>query len=131
MSGFHKNKTEKDGHSHWCKKCQCANTQYHNRTPNGLWQEFRRKAKKLGNHISESEYIELRKRPCYYCDEPLPEAGRGADRIDNTKGYITGNVAPCCTRCNVLKRDATFSEFELIYKNWAKLLTNHKKNVLK
>lgn len=37
---------------------------------------------------------------CYLCGVPGPS---GIDRLDSTKGYIRGNVAPCCTECNLLK----------------------------
>lgn len=36
------------------------------------------------------------------------------DRVDNEKGYITGNLAVICWRCNAIKRDATSSELRLI-----------------
>lgn len=37
----------------------------------------------------------------------------GIDRIDSTKGYIAGNVVPCCETCNVMKLDATATAFLL------------------
>lgn len=39
------------------------------------------------------------------------------DRIDNTKGYIIGNVHFISYKANIMKNDATFSEIEMIY-NW-------------
>ena len=36
------------------------------------------------------------------------------DRIIPEKGYVKGNVALLCWRCNNLKRDATISELETI-----------------
>jgi len=44
---------------------------------------------------------------------PIPD-GPSLDRIDATKGYIRGNVAIICWRCNALKRDATLSELKKI-----------------
>lgn len=35
----------------------------------------------------------------------------GLDRIDNTVGYLDGNIAPCCKQCNVAKQDFTHQEF--------------------
>lgn len=35
----------------------------------------------------------------------------GIDRIDPSKGYIEGNVNPCCSQCNYSKLDYTFDEF--------------------
>lgn len=36
------------------------------------------------------------------------------DRIDPKRGYVVGNVALICWRCNNLKRDATAEELERI-----------------
>ena len=38
------------------------------------------------------------------------------DRIDSTKGYIRGNVAVICYRCNMLKSNATADELSMIAK---------------
>lgn len=40
------------------------------------------------------------------------------DRIDNTKGYIKGNVRVISSRANRLKADATLDELILIVRNW-------------
>lgn len=36
------------------------------------------------------------------------------DRVDNTKGYVRGNVRVISSRANVIKRDATLPEIEAI-----------------
>lgn len=36
------------------------------------------------------------------------------DRIDSSRGYVPGNIAFICHRCNVLKKDGTIAEFEQI-----------------
>lgn len=45
----------------------------------------------------------------------------GIDRIDSSSGYVSGNVLPCCTYCNYLKKDRNQDEFLLkikqIYEN--------------
>ena len=33
------------------------------------------------------------------------------DRIDNTKGYIPGNVRSCCKHCNLAKHTMSEEEF--------------------
>jgi hypothetical protein len=43
--------------------------------------------------------------PCSYCGGPLPTAGAGLDRLDNSKGYDLDNVVPCCGDCNRLRGD--------------------------
>lgn len=40
--------------------------------------------------------------------------GPSLDRIDTTMGYLRGNVAIICWRCNALKRDGVLREFEAI-----------------
>lgn len=64
---------------------------------------------------------------CFYCNqEPEDHSsddcyknGRGIfkrngiDRKDNTKGYYLDNCVPCCSRCNTMKMDSSFSEFLL------------------
>lgn len=38
------------------------------------------------------------------------------DRIDQRRGYVAGNVAIICWRCNVLKKDGSLDEIEAIAK---------------
>jgi hypothetical protein len=35
----------------------------------------------------------------------------GLDRVDSSKGYIHGNVVPCCGECNLLKNDGSLDDF--------------------
>ena len=46
--------------------------------------------------------------------------------MDNSKGYIDGNIKSCCSDCNYLKRnydlDLVFDKFQRIYKNKVELL---------
>ena len=82
--------------------------------------------------LSMDEFKRLTKQDCYYCgDSPsliysikANNTGNyiynGVDRIDNTEGYIKGNVVPCCGMCNKLKSNFNLSGFlskiERIYK---------------
>mgnify|MGYP001559832597 CR=1 len=50
---------------------------------------------------------------CYYCQFPLPDAGVGLDRLDNSIGYTVANVVPCCTDCNYT-RGHTWSHQEYL-----------------
>lgn len=59
---------------------------------------------------------------CFYCNaEPSRTRTRanrkgeytynGIDRLDNSVGYVAGNVVPCCTRCNLTKGSMDYNEF--------------------
>ncbi len=83
--------------------------------------------------LSEEEVHELVTKDCFYCKAPpsnVMYGGRnknyyvlhnGIDRSDNDLGYITGNVVPCCRRCNYAKRDMSVEEFL----TWAHRLARH------
>jgi hypothetical protein len=58
---------------------------------------------------------------CYYCGSPLPKRGSGLDRIDNSKGYIIGNIRTCCQMCNEAKNSYTEVEF----KAWLQRIAVH------
>jgi len=75
------------------------------------WNQLRKVARNRGININISfeEYENIRKRKCYYCGGILPHFGGGLDRIDNKKGYEKNNILPCCTNCNLLKRDLVSS----------------------
>jgi hypothetical protein len=80
------------------------------------------KARGLVFELSDDIFRALVTSPCDYCGDPpavIKVLGSppstfvhgGIDRIDNTKGYIEGNVVPCCRRCNVGKWDYHRDEF--------------------
>lgn len=73
--------------------------------------------------ITFEEYQALREMPCFYCGGPLPERGHGVDRINSAAGYVTGNVRPCCTQCNLAKgkwSEITFRDWLVrVYTHWA------------
>ena len=45
--------------------------------------------------------------PCFYCCRP--GAAQGIDRLDNDKGHETGNVVPCCSKCNFILSTIPYS----------------------
>lgn len=94
----------------------------------------------LAGVISFGLFKELIYKPCVYCCATPNKAlydwshGKnrvkissasitvsGIDRIDSTKGYVEGNVVPCCALCNFAKSDMPLSEFE----EWVKRAHNH------
>jgi len=51
----------------------------------------------------ENIFHELVMTPCYYCGIIQEKGFNGIDRPDSTKGYLPGNVLPCCEMCNFMK----------------------------
>ncbi len=74
--------------------------------------------------LSIGEFAEMTQRNCHYCGakpgamtvQPL-KLGKscfiynGIDRIDNTQGYVAGNVVTCCWMCNHSKGARTVEAF--------------------
>lgn len=55
--------------------------------------------------LSEEEFNEITNQACFYCGSF--DKYNGIDRVDNSKGYITDNVVPCCRNCNTAKGSVT------------------------
>lgn len=99
---------------------------------------YYRKAARRREYEFDLEYIDfirLVKLPCHYCGLPAEESNifrkrkyairyNGLDRIDNSVGYTTGNVVPCCMRCNIIKGSMhidTFKDWvQKVYNNFAR-----------
>ena len=82
--------------------------QTYSRTPGGRWSLFKRYAKQKGLivAITKIEHGKLITLPCYYCGASLLGlTGGSLDRIDNSKGYLPGNVLPCCGFCNKFRNN--------------------------
>lgn len=122
-----------------CGGRQSAKTTYYDKRYNndeykenkliGAFQRITKKnAKKRGLEFSltKDELRILLHQDCYYCGSPPSNAFKifrdsdrfrtelkyqGLDRIDSNKGYITGNVRPCCIVCNHLKWSHSEEEF--------------------
>jgi hypothetical protein len=73
--------------------------------------------------LTEEQFRALITSPCYYTGLPPSNVMKapstetetftysGIDRLDNTKGYITGNCVPCCGFVNRAKSDMKHDEF--------------------
>jgi hypothetical protein len=53
--------------------------------------------------LSESQYIEIVKNPCYYCGIIQDKGFNGIDRLYNSVGYVLNNCVSCCKACNYMK----------------------------
>ena len=78
--------------------------------------------KHLDWKLDKSRFLELTKANCHYCgSEPSQVIDRpnnngtyvynGIDRLNNSDGYISGNVVPCCGICNKMKGILDAAEF--------------------
>ena len=94
---------------------------------NILYRTYKSTAKRRGLDFNLDKFLFLSivTNRCEYCGvEPQHEiksphlkgeeeifVSNGIDRIDNSKGYVDGNVVPCCTTCNYAKRTLTVEQF--------------------
>lgn len=97
---------------------------------NALYYHYNGAAKRRNLEFAlDKEYFKfLTKQDCYYCGKPPAQVAKsrtrngeyiynGVDRIDSTKGYIEGNVVPCCGRCN----EAKMAESQEGFIEWVKI----------
>jgi hypothetical protein len=75
--------------------------------------------------LSKEHVRDLILSPCHYCKvsssntfntrnssgEVESLSHNGIDRVDSSKGYVDGNVVPCCKICNTAKLNLTVDEF--------------------
>lgn len=73
--------------------------------------------------MSEDEYAHaVSGSVCCWCQSDLFTStsksanGVGLDRIDNDRGYVVGNVNPCCPSCNVERGTLPHEEYALIWR---------------
>lgn len=91
-----------------------------------------RQYKSRGYKDSLNEFKSITQRNCYYCGLPpslickstidkrcvyfTNRRGKyiynGIDRIDNSKGYESDNIVPCCKQCNLAKKDLTIIQWD-------------------
>ena len=68
---------------------------------------------------------------CFYCgkapqySEWIKDLGKimfnGIDRVDNSIGYVPGNVVACCKQCNTFKSDISVKKFAQISAMYEKI----------
>lgn len=127
---------------HITKSCGCYNSdrmknEFGEASFNRLCSTFKQGAKKRNIEFSLSSSIirDIISRPCYYCGKLPYQVYRrskkynqetlynGIDRVNNSLGYIEGNVVPCCGVCNRMKFQHSLDDFKNqileIYNHWA------------
>jgi hypothetical protein len=93
-----------------CKACTISRITKNSSTEEGRYIHAQAVAKnrKKAWLINKEDYIYLIRQPCFYCNDLLDstnKTGIRLDRLDNSKGYIIGNIISCCTFCNYLRGD--------------------------
>jgi hypothetical protein len=98
-----------------------------------LQYKFKALAKGRAWELTREQFIALIEGDCFYCGAPPSMKAKasngspvyilrnGIDRLNNCGGYIQGNVVPCCSTCNMAKRDMSPSQFI----DWASRVTYH------
>lgn len=80
------------------------------------------KRRKIPFTVDRAEFDRVTASPCHYCGIPpaqvlnvkrlgAPINYNGIDRINSAQGYQSGNIRPCCWRCNVAKAQMSEAEF--------------------
>lgn len=64
--------------------------------------------RKLEFNITLEDVIKLVNSNCFYCNDVN---SKGIDRVDNNIGYNTDNIVPCCTTCNMMKKNLSLDVF--------------------
>jgi hypothetical protein len=112
---------------------------------NRIYRTYERGAKNRNYefNLTFDQVDSLIKQNCHYCDQnPIENKGdqvytygkgvfkrNGIDRLDNSKGYMTENVVPCCDRCNTAKMDTSEKDFyQWVYKVYHNLKQKEKFN---
>lgn len=67
------------------------------------------KLREIAFTLTFDEFMLFWKKPCHYCSADI--GGIGLDRVDNTQGYVIGNIVPCCKVCNRGKSNLSQHEF--------------------
>jgi len=61
-----------------------------------------------------------------YGKDPNTQVGASVDRIDNTKGYVKGNIVIMSRKANAMKNSASIDELQTFINNIQKLITFYK-----
>ena len=86
-----------------------------------IYQDYKQNAKTrdLDFSLSFKEFYSLILNKCHYCGRSPRKFTRkgftinanGIDRVNNELGYILKNCVPCCSICNMSKKNMKYQEF--------------------
>ena len=142
---FHKSKRGGDGHAFYCKGCVYKMGKKYRHTADGIFSTSKSRQTYYHKHNLPGakpfeinrrwfrEFYDTQPKKCCYCDIPeeymkhvTGEFGvhgeqLSMDCIDNNKGYVVGNIALSCHRCNNTKSVLfTFDEMREIGQRYIK-----------
>jgi hypothetical protein len=127
LNEFGKNKERRGnmGRDYECRICHNKRGRKNKNTPAHRFSTYINGAKvrNIDFDLSFEEFVSFWNKPCYYCDDPI--IGIGLDRKDAKLGYSIGNVIPCCSGCNYMKKSKTEKEFIEMCIKVAKKFENH------
>lgn len=105
------------------RTCGCRGLDEQGSTLNSTYRQYVTGAKNrnLEFFLTKEEFKVITKENCYYCGISPNNIRKtkhkenyvynGIDRIDNSKGYVKGNVVPCCSKCNKAKNKYSKDDF--------------------
>jgi hypothetical protein len=81
-----------------------------NRSANGKFRSLKWSARQRGYEVSITidMWKKIIENPCIYCGDTT---NIGVDRRVNEIGYTENNSVPCCTMCNMMKKNYTLDDF--------------------
>ena len=62
--------------------------------------------------LTLEEYTSLITGACTYCGHHNENEAIGVDRVNSSFGYVSTNVVPCCSICNVMKNNLPLTSFQ-------------------
>ena len=89
------------------------------------------KAREIPSSLTKEQIELLRKKPCFYCDGPLPPKGTGLDRFNNEEEYHLIASVPCCHVCNGVKGDIFSGEETYVMINAVQRIRIYREKVAK
>lgn len=120
INEFHKDKSRKLGVRSICKSCVHTYDRKRDKDPERRFKKYKKGAqyRKLDFNIKITQFKKLTSCPCTYCGDFSKSIYDdstfdfcGLDRLNSNKGYIKGNIVPCCNKCNLMKGSLSYQEF--------------------